>query len=1343
MMLYARWAPLFHFTAEAKTCYQGGGTVSVTPSSQTVQGGEGETVGSCTITFEAEVGNATFHGWYTDEGHTQKVSGDPVYHHVATNSEVGTNLSVVLYAWFKKNQTLSWKNDLTDFNLVRGTTADCAAVATSGLTPKYNSSNAGVASVDDYGVVTGNSVSNDGVLITASQPGNDEFNAAPEITRTFYVLEKLQASYVVSGFEGNNPTILVGAMPTVSVSNVDGDFTYTSSDNAVVSLSRDGNVITMTALKAGTSTITLKQEANATHNAASAVYNITVERHHGGLAVMLPETMKVGDSCTDFWTTTNTDVSVSVESSNTGVIKYEGGKLIATGEGTAVITVSQAETVKWAGESTQKTIKVSKVANTLGVSLPAQEVKVGESIPVTFSNQNDTVTSVLGNITEQTLSSLVNDGVEVIAYVDGAIVAKNAGTAKITFTQAPSTMYEGYTSTTYTITVSKHSNPISVSLNGGSATTLRLKYGEKATLSYVSENSTSDFSVNRTSGSFTTLTGTTIVAGNEAGTDLYEVTQVETYKYEAGYSTFSIRVNNTDEEEMYIVNDNTSYDGWTLSTLASYSFDGHPGDIVKFEAKRASGGSNSGFYLDYSTDNGSSWNQKWYFISTDTEWNSYSVTLPEGVTKIRFELYTGSTLNKSVRNVKVTRKTYLEAVSDVTDFGTVYIGDSLTATFTVDYSTTNGGNVMINSSNDNFVLSETELATATNTDGTKTFTVTYAPNPLQLGSESALITISDLFYNQQITLTATAAKLDNTLHVVGEQNLKVGEYVDNVCSDMNSDAQLIVTTSKEGIVTYDAVANRLTAIGEGTVTLTFSQNANDYYLAASKNVTVNVSKNDNTLSMTLGKSDLKVEESTQVQFSNKNSSGLITASFTVDGVLSYEDGVITALKSGSTRITLTQVATVSHVGASQSFDVTVSKHDQTIQWDNVLSGAYLTLSVGATLSTNTATASTGLPVTYSSSNTSVLTVDANTGLLTAVSGGANITVTATQAGNYKYNEVSISRSFTVISKMNATVATSLSEEEDNVLVVGENNATISSTALLTTENFILSGADGVVSTSLVNNILTITPLKSGTVTIRLYREEDNSYYSIDKSYSITVQGPVVTISPNEVPDFEYTEYRRLTLDKTLKAGFSTLALPFATTVSKMVGAGYDEQEDWVAQLSVVTYNAEDGYTLYFQKKTDGIISANEPYILHLAAAVAQPTFSDVVVETPTPVEVNATGGVDNAMASYREWKMVSNYEPGMSMAGNYGITADRLMLGGASSTLAAYSAYIVPPTSGPAPVRVAVTDDSGNVTLIEGLELGEAVPSTVYNISGARTSRMHTGINIVVHSNGMARKVLK
>ena len=1201
--------PVFKFSAAANKRYDYG-TATATVTNSQIVGAAGDTQKSTTATFTATPNSGcTFVGWYTDDSYTTQVSTATTYTPTITNTAEGTTKNLTLYAWFKSNQTLTWTNpDVV--NIVNGTTENGAAAATAksavtgtatGLTMTYESNHTEIATVNSSGDVTGVSASATSVTITATQAGNDEYNPV-SATRDFYVVNKIEATFTPSGFSvADTIPLYVGATPTITLTDVDTDFTCISSNDEVVSRVINGNVITLTAHKVGTADVTLTQPNNTTHSSVSTTYRF----------------------------------------------------------------------------------KVVKVPNELSVSLPAQRsVQVGDTIHVIFPVCNNTITPITAEITN-TLSSGVNNGTDVITYTNGIITACNAGTARITFSQAETDKYEGFTSSTYTVTVTKKTNPITITLAGGSSTNIKLKYAETATLAYSSAHSGTTISVNRIEGNYTTYSNGTIKAGNTQGTDIYAITQPETYNYEAGYNTFTIRVNNSEEKDGYVLYDDAEH-GWsTISSYTPATLSG-PGDNLSYEAYRWWGGANY-FYVMISKNNGSSWEQ---YDNPDlpTSYQSYPTNkLPDGVTNVRFETHTGATSEKRVKNIFVTRKTYVTASSNKTAFGTVYTDDTPpTATITVNYSSTNGGNISISSNNAHFVPSISSISvesekTATSSkgttyicgvDGTQTFTVTYNPNPNQLGAESAVITIQDLFYTQQITLTATAAKHANTLAVIGAQNLKVEDVVGNVYtpSSKNSAAAITYSLSHDGVIEYDPLTNKITAVGAGSATLTISQAENNY-----------------------------------------------------------------------------------HYGITKTVSVEVSKYDQTISWDYDLTD--LTLEYGDTLTTNTATASTGMTVTYSSSNTDVLTVDPTTGKLEAVGGGSSV-ITATQAGNNKISAVSITRRFTVFKRDVATVTTSLSESGTNYFPIGNPAITIRANATLTEGSFTITGnSEGYVSVSFAENTntLTISALKEGgPVIVTLTRDQDALYYAIDKSYTIQVVKPALVLNPASSPVIAYEEYSSVTLNRTLKAGYSTIALPFDTDVETLVAdrAGdYDSDEDWVAQLSAVTSSVADGYTLYFQKVTGGTIEANEPYVLHLGSQVVNPTWtnleSGISVEAAEATSIGASTGY----SGYAGWNMWSNFTPNFAMAGKYGIVNSEggFMLGsGENAKLNAFAAYIAPPQTNGAPrLRVAYVDEDGNTTFVGSLpdaqEQGE--PVAIYGPDGQRRSRMQRGVNIVRYADGTTKKV--
>ena len=225
----------------------------------------------------------------------------------------------------------------------------------------------------------------------------------------------------------------------------------------------------------------------------------------------------------------------------------------------------------------------------------------------------------------------------------------------------------------------------------------------------------------------------------------------------------------------------------------------------------------------------------------------------------------------------------------------------------------------------------------------------------------------------------------------------------------------------------------------------------------------------------------------------------------------------------------------------------------------------------------------------------------------------------------------------------------------------------------------------------------------------------------------------IYLSPT-TPNYAPGTYDDVTLSRTLKAGYSTIALPFNTTVETLTGREAND-DDWVAQLSVVTYNAKDGYSLYFSKSN--AIEANQPYILHLGTAVKSPVFTNVNVVAAESATQNAAKGT-----RVDDWTMHSNYDTAFVMNGYYGVVNGEGVLkkGSTGSTLKAFHAYIEGPTS--AGVKAAYLDEDEADAILELLK-GEATePENIYDLQGRQLPRAGKGINIIRNADGTVRKVL-
>ena len=1387
---YKAWfAPMFYFSANATSSNGSLGSASASITEE-VQGAPGETSKTATATFTAtpETG-CTFNGWYeTSDYSGSPVSTNTTYTRTLTDNNVSstTPVSLTLYAWFRKNPNLQWADPSLDLNLVKGTTSSSPATAVDdGIAITYTSSNTDAVTVDADGTV--HAIDLGQSTIKARVASTFTYNA-DSISREFTVADKKQATFTPAWGEGTTADIKVGASTKIVLTNIATDATFrvsTKHGTDTIRWEREVDTLIIHGYAAGKDTITLEQDGNNFLYGNTASYIITVSKYANPFALDAEsKAMKVGETWTGVITNRGNRNAPQVSYSVAGIATYDAAnnRITANAEGSTVITFTQASTDDTLGITRSINVSVTKVENTLSVMLPSLTAEVGGTITANITGRNNMSTDIVATITTDSISPIKDTNYGVITYANGVITARNAGRARIRFLQAATTQYTGYESEEYEVEVSKIANSITLTLAGGSTTNIKLKYNATASLSYTSTNGDTSPVVTRVSGNYTSYSSGTITAGSSQGTDIYEITQAETYKYEAGFASFTIRVNNTDEAVGYVLDDATQYShGTGAGVVHTYTLSG-PGETLYYTARTQWAAIYYNLYVEYSTDN-ENWVEAQDNQSLSSSDKDFSCAIPEDARYVRFRFPAGGTLTKYIKNVKVSRKTYVRASSDITELGTLYTDQTRTATITVNYSSTNGGNIGISTNNSNFALSTTSLTAANNSDGTKTFTVTYTPDPDHLGAESAVITIADLFYTEQITLNATSQKYATTIArgsndatattvegTIANAFAFTGTTTATPSDDSDDDfyysishTQTSSVNNGDGVISYNPATNTVTGLNQGTARLTIYQKKTNLYHATSQTFDFSVTKLANNVTIALSTSTLNVDGSATVQLTNDNSDGVLSAEYSnisytneaqnrEGGLLSFTAGTktLTGVNAGTGKVTIMQAETYKYVAKSAEFNVTVNKLSQTLTWDDP--DLETGMQRGSTLEGNTATSDAGLtPVTYTSSNTAAITVNATTGVLTAVAVGSNITITASQAGNYKYLPATVTRVFSVFNKQVPAFVPDAHFAGANGRVEQTCVAIITVTGVSDEDDFTITNGDNtVIDVMRDGETITITGLALGSTTLTLAQEGNEDYIARSQTYNIEVYWPddFLTLSSDEAPDYDAGEYRKIFFNRTLKAGYSTIALPFDTDVETIVGDSYDEDKDWVAQLSAVTSSVADGYTLYFQKVADGAIEANNPYVLHLASAKVNPTWVNmedgISVDEASPASIHPTKGY----SGYAGWTMTANYTPDFAMDGKYGVVNSEggLMLGsGSGAKLNAFTAYITAP-SGPsnAPrLRVAYVDEDGTTTYIDSLFEGqqEKAPEAIYGPDGQRRAKMQRGVNIVRYSDGTTRKV--
>lgn len=214
----------------------------------------------------------------------------------------------------------------------------------------------------------------------------------------------------------------------------------------------------------------------------------------------------------------------------------------------------------------------------------------------------------------------------------------------------------------------------------------------------------------------------------------------------------------------------------------------------------------------------------------------------------------------------------------------------------------------------------------------------------------------------------------------------------------------------------------------------------------------------------------------------------------------------------------------------------------------------------------------------------------------------------------------------------------------------------------------------------------------------------------------------LTLEPKAVDTYKTGIYETVTVNRTFKAGFSTLCVPFNTTIEEFTGG--KDSEAYVAYLSEVEENNGSSVLIF----TNGSeIEANKPYIIYLSKDLVAPTVTDKPVFSESPKTVTVG-----------KWSMTGNYTVGKSMYNLYGVAKNSdFMIGGPESTINGLTAYVTGPVNATVKSRIMIEEANG----ISNANAGDGIVTGIYNVSGAPVKSIQRGINIIRMSDGTSRKV--
>ena len=228
------------------------------------------------------------------------------------------------------------------------------------------------------------------------------------------------------------------------------------------------------------------------------------------------------------------------------------------------------------------------------------------------------------------------------------------------------------------------------------------------------------------------------------------------------------------------------------------------------------------------------------------------------------------------------------------------------------------------------------------------------------------------------------------------------------------------TSSDTTVATVDSSSGLVTVLNAGSVTLTAAQTQTSQYDAGSASWALTVALGTNPWSNTFAITSPAVFGDTvtyTAPVATYSPAGAITYSTTTDvsnvATINSSSGVITLVGNGTVTFRATQAATDKYASSTiDSSAVTINRAITTITRTTDASGTILKTYVPDLSFSVAATSSRGTAVSYTSSDTTVATVDSSSGLVTVLKAGS-VTLTAAQTQTSQYDAGSASWVLTV------------------------------------------------------------------------------------------------------------------------------------------------------------------------------------------------------------------------------------------------------------------------------------------------------------------------------------------
>jgi hypothetical protein len=296
-----------------------------------------------------------------------------------------------------------------------------------------------------------------------------------------------------------------------------------------------------------------------------------------------------------------------------------------------------------------------------------------------------------------------------------------------------------------------------------------------------------------------------------------------------------------------------------------------------------------------------------------------------------------------------------------------------------------------------------------NTDNT----ISLAFNDASIANAMIKFTTREGVYKPEMfVISETITKQDQTIYFPSIPARVIGDS--DFYPDVSASSGLPVSFTSSNLLVATIASGNIHIVGVGSSEITALQDGNDNFNAApSVTQILEVSKKNQVITFpeligkTYGDDDFSPEVT--------SSSGLeVTINSANQDVATIINGKIHIVGAGTSTITASQVGSETYNAAQEVIrDLIVSKKDQTINFGSLPTK----LVTDADFSLG-ATSSSGLEVSYNSSNTDAATI--TNGSIHIVGAGTS-TITASQEGNNNYNAAANVDQLLTISKLSQTI----------------------------------------------------------------------------------------------------------------------------------------------------------------------------------------------------------------------------------------------------------------------------------------------------------------------------------